>query len=84
LLIFTLTSLTFILTLLAFALIFHPEVPQCMRRQQEDLNLAACQPVPLLRLFSFRPLFIPFSNRPFRSTIIPFIGLSLDFHLLPL
>jgi hypothetical protein len=67
---FALTSLTFTLTLLTFALTLHPELLHRVRRQQEDLNLAACQPFPLLHLFGFRPLFVPFV-RPFLNFRLP-------------
>jgi hypothetical protein len=49
----TFTSLTFTLTLLTFALTLHPELLHRVRRQRDDLKLAAYQSFPL-------PLFVPF------------------------
>ena len=63
--------LTFALTSLTFTLTLHPELLHRVRRQRDDLKLAAYQSFPLLRLFGFRPLFVPF------------IRLTLNFRLPP-
>ena len=52
--------LTFTLTLLTFALTLHPELLHHVQCQRDDLKLGAYQLFPLLRLFGFRPLLVSF------------------------